>query len=990
MAIKRTISRQNFVTNTSIPDMGGQALADATQYVAKTINNISQNVDKRQLETAIIEAEKQGQMIGQREDEKGNLIPLDLVTLNSFNPDMFSKRNQEIAKARYREKAIDSYGLALQNDAIDTAGNSYLNHGGKVDENGKLLVVTDKEGYLSGIKDKVSKEVWSAISPNLDRIWNGVHRKASAVLLENVRSKNYINGVKSLDFLVTEEINLTSNGINARQLDESKAKAFSLIEDNAKNAGQAESVKLAYSNKLQSGVAENAVRLAHASDTSVADLYEMAQVTRNNFNKDTTVDGDVVYNAMIKEITRLETIKRNDKIAVNQVSSNKTDTLINNLIVNGVQPSENEIAELEIKDQLRLNTNVMAINKRITTEAKVKFNNQVQRKILDFANKNYDPVQQTDMVNEFTDSSAILTTKRNEDKLAEIMDFLGNKDLSPSNYNNILKSSAKYQTGILALSLENMSLQLEQALSGDGPILYTPNQLRSDLFISQLRAKGFIGDQKGNKYKISAWFKKVDAYEAKFIKANKKAKLISEASSYTKEGIPWNNDHRKALEDEIATSFDYNGVDTNFNILSDDQNISNKSMEHYVALAMSQTYVPRPLSDILNNVRGLDDDAFMKTKQVYGALKKAFISKHGSDYEAQFSDFAVRNNLNQVQLDSMMMYNDASKFANSFNSQSTDRSLSQIFNREESDSFILAEKLKQIGNKGDDHFVTQFFNSDLVGNPDVKNTLRKFFTQNNVSDMSDLYIKDPTLNNMLMREVKAQIRMGNFNTDSKDQSFEAIVSKAIYDFSSKLSLQEDANGNAVMTLGVPILKYAQASVTVDDMVITLDDIKEDFRYNYNESFGGGDQDPEVQKAIENGKLMFVSNNEPAGEPSYRVVALTEDGRALTLNNNYQYDFSGSLKDQDYQNAIGKINNGGIRKILSSFDLMSKSNLNAVMESMKSNRQSAEKWDKIINIYNNIAGTVKVSRNNILPYIETNKKELEEYFDKKRFFRLDIR
>ena len=78
--------------------------------------------------------------------------------------------------------------------------------------------------------------------------------------------------------------------------------------------------------------------------------------------------------------------------------------------------------------------------------------------------------------------------------------------------------------------------------------------------------------------------------------------------------------------------------------------------------------------------------------------------------------------------------------------------------------------------------------------------------------------------------------------------------------------------------------------------------------------------------------------------------------------------------------------------------MSRNNLDAVMSTIKSNRESADTWIGIINKYNTLAigvNNMPTSPNNILPIIDyvksdTGKKELEDYFDDKRFLRFDLR
>ena len=75
--------------------------------------------------------------------------------------------------------------------------------------------------------------------------------------------------------------------------------------------------------------------------------------------------------------------------------------------------------------------------------------------------------------------------------------------------------------------------------------------------------------------------------------------------------------------------------------------------------------------------------------------------------------------------------------------------------------------------------------------------------------------------------------------------------------------------------------------------------------------------------------------------------------------------------------------------------MSKNNLDAVMSSIKNNREQAETWKSLIATYNKIAISVNNAPtipSKILPYFQSEKgqKELEEYFDDKRFLRFDLR
>ena len=100
MAIKRTLGRSKFVTPSNIVvDSGGQAMAQATDNIGKAIGNIGETIDTSQLQTAILEAEKQGKLIGARThkvyDSSGNSTvvpkPLSAMDLNSlFQPNLYN------------------------------------------------------------------------------------------------------------------------------------------------------------------------------------------------------------------------------------------------------------------------------------------------------------------------------------------------------------------------------------------------------------------------------------------------------------------------------------------------------------------------------------------------------------------------------------------------------------------------------------------------------------------------------------------------------------------------------------------------------------------------------------------------------------------------------------------------------------------------------------------------------------------------------------
>ena len=137
MAIKRTITRRYGVRPVQMDvSSGALSLAKATETVANTVSNVTKFIDDNQFQEAVLNAEIQGRRVGSQTitDKNGNTIPkpLDQMTLNSFTADIYNKANIRKAQQYFKKEAINSYGLALQNHAIDVASKSFLVNGCKV------------------------------------------------------------------------------------------------------------------------------------------------------------------------------------------------------------------------------------------------------------------------------------------------------------------------------------------------------------------------------------------------------------------------------------------------------------------------------------------------------------------------------------------------------------------------------------------------------------------------------------------------------------------------------------------------------------------------------------------------------------------------------------------------------------------------------------------------------------------------------------------
>ena len=1007
MAIKRTTQRQNLVRPSNIvPDSGGLAMAQASQNIANAITNITETVDKSQLQSAIIEAEKQGKQIGTRVDGNGVPIPLDMVTLNSFTTPIYNKANLKTAQQYFKQQAINSYGLAIQNDAVKNAENSLLNNRGKVGDDGKLLVETAGKSYLNSIKANVDNEVWNAISPGLNKIWGGASRKASAYMLDNARKINMANATSSLEHILEYETNFITNG----QADESeyeyitstKEKAFKLIEDNSDTSIEADNAKIAYSTSLQSKVSTNAITLAHASGMTDGDMLKMAKQTSDSFLNDKNVQSDVVYKSMVSEISRLKKIDA-DELALNKLNSKTlAGNLINNLLLEKpVLPSEDQLNKLRIEDRVTVRRSMKFISEQLATEATKDFNNEISRTIknVEFGKfGNIGEIDKSDTAPSEYNQINMLKNKKKNKIINGLYDHLENKNLSLANFNAILKLGADYRDNLLILNNDDLAFELELMLSGATDQMVHPNQLLQTKYVNKLIQKGFIGTSKTAKYTKDAWAKKVATYKTAWDKAQNKAYNVFQATENVENGIPVTSSQRNEIVDSLPTTVKIDGFDEPLSILSDDENIRVKSVDQEVGSAISIGFLTENSSNALNNILTSTDVGFNNIKKFYSSLKQSFVKKHGRDWKGYWHSFAENNKLDLNILESAKYYNDASQFNLSFNTQVGKRSLSLFFGDEElDDTQVLTQIIKEVGSNIDDNWFMRILSPNLNVDPNVAKAMRAWYDQNGVNDLSDLTVKDPALFNMIMREVKSQVFQGKLDPKKPQQALESAVIGAMYKFSGRMNVQEDQNGNAYLAEGISILKYGQATIPGDAYTLTQEDLIKDVVTKYNMTFGGGTQDPKIREAIDEGNLIFLPNNEGIGEQTYRVVAITEDGRREPIADTYSWHWNTSQQNKDYNLALKRLSSDTFRRIFTTFNFMSKNNIAAVMDTIKSNRDRAETWVNFTNTYNKFALTINNNvklnyQQEILPIInnQKNMEELEEYYDSKRWRVLNLR
>ena len=358
MAIKRTITRKYGVRPVQMDvSSGALAMSQATQNVANTVSNVTKFIDDNQFQQAVLDAEIQGRQLGTQTetDSEGNVVPkpLTVESLNNFTADIYNKANIRKAQQYFKREAINSYGLALQNHAIDIAENSLQSNGGKLDEKGNLLVKNASKSYIDSLKGKLAPEVFDLVSPAISKVWGQATRKASALQLKELKATHLFEAEKNMNYLLSVETNMISNGGSDEDeefLSREKARVFQIIDDNAPTKLDALKLRSAYNQQLQQNVAINAIDAAYQAGVSISDMITMSIDTRKSFANNENIDGEKIEAAMRAKISIYEQMET-DIRGEQKRASNALRYKLENDMYRGLNVAESDINRMSLEDQ---------------------------------------------------------------------------------------------------------------------------------------------------------------------------------------------------------------------------------------------------------------------------------------------------------------------------------------------------------------------------------------------------------------------------------------------------------------------------------------------------------------------------------------------------------------------------------------------------------------------------------------------------------------
>ena len=1018
MAIKRTILRQNFVTNTAMPESAGLAMAQASREIAGAITSITNTVDKSQLNNAILEAESQGIQLGSRKDKNNMPVPITQEEINNYNPNIYNKGNYRQVRERLKELATTTFGMNLANTAYDSAEKSLLANRGnfKLLDDGTLEygVASDYKGFIEGYKGKVSEEIWNRISPNIDKIWKGQIRQASAIHHKKMRTENYNGGINALNNLVKLESTTIIAGYAKEEIEEiqkDKEEIFKVLYANTDDKTKVDDLNTIYNSNLQSMILENAITVGDKANLPISELREMVVNTSQNFKNNETVNSEIIEkegNILVNKISKMRLLEKAENNA--QSKESLTNMLLG--LREDKVPTATEISQLTPSDQLLWDIQSSFYEITESNKQSKKLNDGVKKLLIGYSNAvvtDEDKPNDNFLVSEFETGprdNETLLRKKKETLLEEINSFRDYEQLSLVNLNVITNIEKSYADSLIKLENDNLDAQYQSHFQGIHGFSLSPNLLASEKYISSLEKKGFVGIGPNAKYTRSTWIKAVGAYQLKWKTHNKDVKTLNNVSVKVSKGLKINKEEIKVLRKHMSPNIIVNGESVERDILSNNSIVSSESIKAEARFVKTTNGISTEAKDLLNNVLLVEnEDSFNKIKQTWLSIKDVFYNAD-EPVLAKFklNNFAKENGIDISKFQGIQFYDSFKDYQTAYNGSTAQRNLSWFFPNQKdlNENDILNEALPPIFDELDDGMFVKYFSgleakdSTIIDN--LRGWVQKYGTGNLTTGLSEIVIANDGIRSLIINDVKRQIAKGDIQQNAL--GLQTAILTSLNNFNGRLSInavrQNDDSLDYVLSSGNWLADAQETSV--GGIEITEEMVKEDIKDKFNITFSADkalDQTPGLRTNFESGNFVFVGNSNALGTETYRVVVPSEDGSLITIVDNYRYDYKLSKDHKIFTDAVSKLEDPGVRSFFNSISFLSKSNLNAVMDTLRSNKSTVETWNGIKSIYNtsaNFLNNLPRHPNNMFPLIEkgNNDKELEELFDSLRLLRLDLR
>lgn len=936
MAIKRTILRQNFVTNTAMPESAGHAMAQAGKDIAGAITSITNTVDKNQLDTALLEAEKQGLHVGSVTNDDGSPKPLDLMTLNStFNPDMLNKSNQAVAKERFKQHAINAFGLNVQNHIGDHANDILEQYKGSF-ANGKTIVESNLTAYANEWKSKVAPEVWNELQPSVNRIVGSATRKASAIHIQNLKTQALVSANKGLinladrrsSFIVESNIDDDAgDGASTNELfAKEENKIFDIIRANSNTTDDAEKKINAYKNTLQINVVEKSVTSAHIAQVPHSEILSMINNVADN-NSDPTIDSDAIRQAGQQKAKELFNIVTKRKQEDREASLDLYEDVLNKIVTGDLtnMPTLLEIQSLGMDKNHETNA-IQVLNGRT-----VNLTNKVDK-----ANKDTNLLLLDEIANSTPYQKEIATAQfmqRIKEGKVETAELIAFRKEWQARYS--LEETDRIDTNFAPYFAE-----LGASSSYANPPSYFYNN------IDKLKKLNVIGvKMPGGTAKpimtVQQYINAVDAYARKYnVETENRYKAIEIKDNHTKGGFVGGQDVIKQLEltKSVPKTIRINGVDQPINILSNDKDVANASLVKAVRFTTDYNTLHPSLVEVFNQIGNInDDEMFTKVTMAYAMLSESF--RVNNKVDGKIGLVLEASNINDYAISNARSFGmDLTNKIAIPNTESKQRIISKFAPNGETEYQVFEKTFKSFTNQ--DYITDLILSNTQMGNlfsaidPSIKLNYEKtsemrqlindYQKQNGMDNLTDVIMDDPRMMTMMNDMFWAYASSGDVTPDNKGMNY--AMGKVLTKLFSQIGIMESKseNGSTVKrwTFNPPLKQFESTMPTTqtDDGVsealpiqLKSEDLYKYIHYSINGQPNMWNRNDGFKEGHEKMDYEIVPNENYGKTPSYTIYIKNGYGGKQEVYNNFRFDWATSPQNEAYKNAINTIEDNDFRK-----------------------------------------------------------------------------
>lgn len=983
MAYKPTRQKQYKVAPVQVASSGGHQLAQMIDSISGNISAIGTAYRKEQFNEARLDAEAEANInsVNYTTDKNGKTTLDNLTNFNYSKIDQINDaRDRQVIAQVYKTTAIANYVNAKTKDMDQYVGSLFA----KSPTNFKAIM-SAKEGYIEGlnIKDPMLR---AALLPNVEHTFSIYANRAKANAEKIKRAEAIDNSIYTIDMLASELKGINANAlINGAKPDQNARQKYILQTEIPKQKaiwianGKSEAEFNAYIAKMRSSI------LSHTARTKIKVMYkeEGAKATFDFIYEQATklaVDPKALgvridVPSYIKDLeNELGVLQKQTKLKQDELSKNRAKIYGKAQfdITTGKITTEEEIKNLAIGDGQK-------------SSLIQHFRNQMGFKDTEIKKEHTKVFE--NLFNRFQFPENYATEELSADDVRslaslEIKFMKSNNLIDEKQYSQFLTTDRKITAEIIKSQNLNFTQSMKFQMENDPSFFKKPSYF-STLLKERIKSGKFNDGTKINQVTalIREYAKKHKAYHAE-------QNLIQIGLNNRIRNIPNTNPKviaalEKSMGGDIINyqsdkqdGLGFSSVQKQSppNIMSDEDNLRTQS----VGLTISRSYStgilhPHLKDQFLGTSWVQNEDDFRKIQSAWVSFVNESVKETGSAWMARNMAQKAGVNLSLMTSAKDQGFETTKKLSQLITS-SSDRKINSIGgNKVFGDSFDTT--FKEVIR--DESWYEWVFGREYVSSGQ-QDKLDLYKDQTETNSLSEAL-----LNNSRVRKLIVDRTQSIFETNPFAQGEDGLkrsIVQAMSELTGVIGLQDTPQGPEWTMF--PIVQTAKASagnVPLDwDNDEWMNRVKTDTIEKLLTT--NAVYSPEMKSAIEDGRLLYIYNDNSGSTPSYTVYVDMDDGlQPKEVFKNYKYNFFQSNDNEDYKNALAEIKDSWWRNLMYSIPGLKSHIVNSTASDWAENNDFDSTIKKLAYGYNLMSNFINNKLDTKLPSITKEDRQAVQNF-----------